>query len=85
MMPQLPPAYPRFPHDLKARIQRAQARQVTNVKDLLPHPQFDLAEQPLKDPYLFAFLAQGPAAFERNPNDAPASKLGRRIPPLGRP
>jgi hypothetical protein len=85
MITQLPPDYPRFLHNLKARIQKAQARKVTRFKELLPHPQSDLAEQTLKDPYLFDFLAQGQAAFERNLSLAPASKVGRRIPPLGRP
>jgi predicted nuclease of restriction endonuclease-like (RecB) superfamily len=45
--------------------QRAHARAgraVTNFAATLPPPQSDLAQQTLKDPYLFDFLTLGPAA-----------------------
>lgn len=38
----------------------------TNFQDRLPHPQSDLAQQTLKDPYVFDFLTQGAEALERN-------------------
>jgi len=49
--------------------QRAHARAgraVTNFAATLPPPQSDLAQQTLKDPYLFDFLTLGPAARERD-------------------
>jgi len=49
--------------------QRAHARAgraVTNFAATLPPPQSDLAQQTLKDPYLFDFLTLGPAAGERD-------------------
>jgi predicted nuclease of restriction endonuclease-like (RecB) superfamily len=38
----------------------------TNFQDRLPHPQSHLAQQTLKDPYVFDFLTQGQAALERD-------------------
>jgi predicted nuclease of restriction endonuclease-like (RecB) superfamily len=37
----------------------------TNFKDMLPAPQSDLAQQSLKDPYIFDFLTTGKNAQER--------------------
>ncbi|MFC6225886.1 YhcG family protein [Hymenobacter artigasi] len=42
-----------------------QGRAVSNFVHTLPAPQSDLAQQLLKDPYTFDFLALGPAAQER--------------------
>ena len=39
---------------------------LTNFAATLPQPQSDLAQQTLKDPYLFDFLALGPAASEHD-------------------
>jgi len=49
---------------------------VHNFHATLPPPQSDLAEQVLKDPYIFAFRGQ---LVPQDPNDEPASVLLQRI------
>lgn len=44
---------------------QVQAVKTTNFSDRLPGPQSELAEQMVKDPYLFDFLSLGPQALER--------------------
>jgi len=53
---------------IKSRLHDRQvnAKKTTNFHALLPKPQSDLAEQTLKDPYIFDFLSQGQTALERN-------------------
>jgi predicted nuclease of restriction endonuclease-like (RecB) superfamily len=41
------------------------AEKTTNFKEMLPAPQSDLAQQSLKDPYIFDFLTTGKNAQER--------------------
>ncbi|MBI1325404.1 DUF1016 family protein [bacterium] len=43
-----------------------QGKAVTNFTQTLPNPQSDLAQQSLKDPYLFDFLTLGEEAAERD-------------------
>src|SRR5207302_360587 len=43
-----------------------QGKAITNFPDRLPAPQSDLAEQSLKDPYLFDFLTLREDAVERD-------------------
>lgn len=42
-----------------------EGRAVSNFKKTLPYPQSDLAQQALKDPYIFDFLSLGKKAHER--------------------
>jgi len=53
---------------IKSRLYSRQVhgQKTTNFQALLPKPQSELAEQTLKDPYIFDFLTQGQAALERN-------------------
>ncbi len=44
-------------HWIESNIYKRQGKAVTNFKQTLPSPQSDLAEQVLKDPYNFSFLA----------------------------
>jgi predicted nuclease of restriction endonuclease-like (RecB) superfamily len=50
---------------IESRLIERQGRAVTNFAATLPAPQSDLAEQTLKDPYLFDFLTLDVAARER--------------------
>lgn len=43
-----------------------QGKAISNFATTLPAPQSDLAQQTLKDPYLFDFLTIGPEAHERD-------------------
>ena len=42
-----------------------EGKAVSNFQKTLPHPQSDLAQQTLKDPYIFDFLSLGKEAHER--------------------
>ena len=50
---------------IESRLHERQGRAINNFKAALPEPQSDLAEQALKDPYVFDFLALDAAARER--------------------
>jgi len=50
---------------IESRLHQRQGKAVTNFKATLPGPQSDLAEQVLKDPYIFDFLTLDAAARER--------------------
>ncbi len=41
---------------IKSKLYERQGKAVTNFKNTLPQPQSELAEQTLKDPYIFDFL-----------------------------
>ena len=63
-----PVGYQLWLGDLKAQIQLVQQRQgqaTTNFAQTLPAPQSELAQQTLKDPYIFDFLSRGMVAHER--------------------
>lgn len=50
---------------IAAKAHRGAGRAITNFAATLPPPQSDLAQQALKDPYVFDFLTLGLAARER--------------------
>jgi len=56
-------------HQIESNLYHRQGRAVTNFQRALPPPQSDLADQTLKDPYLFDFLTlsdgQAESALER--------------------
>jgi predicted nuclease of restriction endonuclease-like (RecB) superfamily len=52
-------------HQMASRLEERQGRAVTNFDRTLPPEQSDLAQQVLKDPYQFGFLALGPDMNER--------------------
>ena len=49
---------------IESRLHERQGQAITNFAQTLPQPQADLAQQTLKDPYLFDFLAMTPAMHE---------------------
>lgn len=50
---------------IESRLYQRQGKAITNFDRTLPPPQSDLAQQTLKDPYLFDFLGLGDEARER--------------------
>lgn len=51
---------------METRLHERQGKAISNFAQTLPAPQADLAQQTLKDPYLFDFLAMTPAMHERD-------------------
>jgi predicted nuclease of restriction endonuclease-like (RecB) superfamily len=51
---------------IQSNLHGRQGKAVTNFAATLPPPQSDLAQQTLKDPYLFDFLTLDPEAHERD-------------------
>ncbi len=49
---------------IESKLHERQGQAITNFAQTLPQPQADLAQQTLKDPYLFDFLAMTPAMHE---------------------
>ncbi len=52
-------------HQIELGLHKRQGKAVTNFKEKLPSPRSDLANQTLKDPYIFDFLSIGKGAHER--------------------
>lgn len=52
-------------HQIETDLFRRQGKAITHFKATLPPPQSDLAQQSLKDPYLFDFLTLSEDAVER--------------------
>lgn len=50
---------------IETRLYHRQGKVASNFADTLPPPQSDLAQQTLKDPYVFDFLGLGNEAQER--------------------
>ncbi len=51
---------------IDSKLHKRQGKALTNFSKTLPAPQCDLAQQTLKDPYLFDFLILGPDVRERD-------------------
>jgi len=51
---------------IETRVHERAGKALTNFKATLPPPHSDLAQQTLKDPYVFDFLTLGPDAQERD-------------------
>ena len=52
-------------HQIESGLYRRQGKALTNFARTLPAPQSDLAQELIKDPYSFDFLAFGPELSER--------------------
>lgn len=52
-------------HQIESNLYARQGRAITNFQSTLPKPQSELAQQILKDPYNFDFLAAGSDLLER--------------------
>ena len=53
-------------HQIESRLYQRQGKAVTNFAGRLPEKQSELAQQILKDPYIFDFLSIGKEAHERD-------------------
>lgn len=51
---------------IENHLYQRQGKGISNFSHTLPHPQTDLAQQTLKDPYIFDFLMLGEEAAERD-------------------
>lgn len=68
---------------VRAQLHRRQGKAVNNFARTLPPPQSDLAQQMLKDPYVFDFLAISGAAAERELEESLLSQITRFLLELG--
>jgi len=68
---------------IETRLLEREGQAVTNFELRLPTPGSDLAQQSLKDPYLFDFLGTGQAAGERALEAARVLHLSRFLLELG--
>lgn len=64
-------------------FRRQTGRKVTNFVQTLPIPQSDLAQQLLKDPYIFDFVAATEKAKERNIEDQLVQQVSKFLLELG--
>lgn len=53
-------------HQIESGLYKRQGKAITNFERTLPAPQSELAQQILKDPYIFDFLSIGKEAKERD-------------------
>jgi predicted nuclease of restriction endonuclease-like (RecB) superfamily len=68
---------------IKNRLHERQGQAVTNFKTRLPSPHSDLANETLKDPYLFDFLGLGDDVHEREIENALVRHVTRFLLELG--
>ena len=53
-------------HQIESQVLQRQGKATTNFAQTLPAPQSELAQQTLKDPYIFDFLSLGMTVYERD-------------------
>jgi predicted nuclease of restriction endonuclease-like (RecB) superfamily len=71
-------------HQIDSNLFARQGSALTNFSRTLPAEQSELAQQILKDPYTFDFLALGPEVLERDSNVVSSSICGRSSSNLAR-
>ena len=70
-------------HQIESRLLERQDKAVSNFQQALPDPQSELAQQALKDPYLFDFLSLGEAAKEQDIEQALTHHISQFLLELG--
>jgi predicted nuclease of restriction endonuclease-like (RecB) superfamily len=70
-------------HQISTALHQRAGNAVTNFLARLPAPDSELAQQTLKDPYLFDFLGVGDAALERDIEDAMTRHVTKLLMELG--
>jgi predicted nuclease of restriction endonuclease-like (RecB) superfamily len=70
-------------HQIESGLYARQGKAITNFVQNLPHPQSELAQQTLKDPYLFDFFTVGRDALERDIENALVEHITRFLLELG--
>jgi predicted nuclease of restriction endonuclease-like (RecB) superfamily len=68
---------------IESSLYQRQGKAITNFERTLPPPQSDLAQQTLKDPYLFDFLGLGDEAHEREVERGLTAHITRFLLELG--
>ncbi|MBV2234703.1 MAG: DUF1016 family protein [Sterolibacterium sp.] len=68
---------------IRNRLHERQGQAITNFNHRLPVPQSELAQETLKDPYLFDFLSLGDDAHEREIENALVRHITRFLLELG--
>lgn len=68
---------------IESKLHARQGKALTNFRRTLPSPDADLAQQTLKDPYVFDFLTLGPLARERDLEQALVDHVQRFLLELG--
>ncbi len=63
---------------IDTKLHERQGKAITNFSRTLPSPQSELAEQTLKDPYIFSFLTLEKEAHELIPSTPPPAYWGLR-------
>ncbi len=71
-------------HCIESQLYERQGKAVSNFTKTLPAPQSDLAQQTLKDPYNFDFLAMRDGYVERELEDALVHNVTRFLLELGK-
>ena len=70
-------------HHISTQLQQRSGQAVTNFAERLPAPDSELAQQTLKDPYLFDFLGLGHEARERDIETAMTRHVTKLLMELG--
>ena len=70
-------------HQIENRLLERQGKAATNFAQTLPAPQSELAQQTLKDPYIFDFLSIGAQAHERDIEQALTQHVSQFLLELG--
>jgi predicted nuclease of restriction endonuclease-like (RecB) superfamily len=70
-------------HQVESRLYQRKGRALTNFKKRLPRPQSDLAQEIMKDPYNFDFLALRKKYDERELEDALTGQMTKFLLELG--
>lgn len=70
-------------HQIESRLLERQGNVATNFAQTLPSPQSELAQQTLKDPYIFDFLSIGADAHERDIEQALTQHISQFLLELG--
>ena len=69
---------------IKSRLYERQGKAITNFKHTLPAPQSELAEQTLKDPYIFDFMTMSAPYKERDIENQLVSHVMKFLLELGK-
>jgi predicted nuclease of restriction endonuclease-like (RecB) superfamily len=70
-------------YQIETQLYQRQGQSITNFEATLPQPQSDLAQQLIKDPYVFDFLSLGADARERDLERALLEKIRAFLLELG--
>ena len=70
-------------HQIESRLLEREGAATTNFSKNLPDPQSELAQQTLKDPYIFDFLSLGAEALERDVENALVQHISQFLLELG--